>query len=249
MLLTISLVIAGLSTGQKLGIAAAGAAFIVFALICSFVVPKRNPNFPGRHMGWYIVVVACFVIGMLAVVLTLGKEKPEASAATAPPPTTTATTTGPTVQGDPVAGKKVFLTAGCTACHTLKAAGSTGTVGPNLDQLKPAEAEDRPPGGGRGRADAGVQGSADCEADPGRRGVRLHLDALTGENALRKQRTRSIERVAAGRTVPDSVRGSRQTASWDRSRRAAITRKGDSPVGAEKEGFEPSRQGFPHLTP
>jgi cytochrome c6 len=140
-LLTISLVIAGLSTGQKLGIAAAGAAFIVFALICSFVLPKRNPNFPGRHMGWYIVVVACFVIGMLAVVLTLGKEKPEASAATAPPPpTTTTTTTGPTVQGDPVAGKKVFLTAGCTACHTLKAAGSTGTVGPNLDQLKPAEA-------------------------------------------------------------------------------------------------------------
>ena len=77
MLLTISLVIAGLSTGQKLGIAAAGAAFIVFALICSFVLPKRSPNFPGRHMGWYIVVVACFVIGMLAVVLTLGKEKPE----------------------------------------------------------------------------------------------------------------------------------------------------------------------------
>jgi cytochrome c6 len=142
-LLTIFLVMAGLSTGQKLGIAAAGAAFIVFALICSLVVPKRNPNFPGRHMGWYIVVVACFVIGMLAVVLTLGKEKPEASAATTPTTssvTTTATTTGPTVQGDPVAGKKVFETAGCTACHTLKAAGSTGTVGPNLDQLKPAEA-------------------------------------------------------------------------------------------------------------
>jgi mono/diheme cytochrome c family protein len=142
-LLTISLVMAGLSTGQKLGIAAAGAVFIVFALVCSLVVPNRNPNFPGRHVGWYIVVVACFVIGMLAVVLTLGKEKPEASAATTPTTssvTTTATTTSPTVQGDPVAGKKVFETAGCTACHTLKAAGSTGTVGPNLDQLKPAEA-------------------------------------------------------------------------------------------------------------
>jgi cytochrome c6 len=144
-LLTISLVIAGLSTGQKLGIAAAGAAFIVFALICSFVLPKRNPNFPGRHLGWYIVVVACFVIGMIAVVLTVGKEKPEASAATtpatspAPPPTSTGAAP-PAVQGDPVAGKKVFETAGCTACHTLKAAGSTGTVGPNLDQLKPAEA-------------------------------------------------------------------------------------------------------------
>jgi cytochrome c6 len=39
--------------------------------------------------------------------------------------------------GDPTAGKHVFLTAGCTACHTLKDANSHGTVGPNLDQLKP----------------------------------------------------------------------------------------------------------------
>lgn len=39
--------------------------------------------------------------------------------------------------GDPTAGRKVFLTAGCTGCHTLKDAGSTGTVGPNLDQVKP----------------------------------------------------------------------------------------------------------------
>ena len=39
--------------------------------------------------------------------------------------------------GNPVAGKAVFLSAGCTGCHTLKDAGSTGTVGPNLDQVKP----------------------------------------------------------------------------------------------------------------
>jgi mono/diheme cytochrome c family protein len=35
---------------------------------------------------------------------------------------------------------KVFDTAGCASCHTLAAAGSTGTVGPNLDQLKPSDA-------------------------------------------------------------------------------------------------------------
>ena len=29
----------------------------------------------------------------------------------------------------------------CGVCHTLKAAGSTGTIGPNLDQLKPQEAQ------------------------------------------------------------------------------------------------------------
>jgi mono/diheme cytochrome c family protein len=38
------------------------------------------------------------------------------------------------------AGMKVFATAGCASCHTLAAAGSTGTVGPNLDQLKPSYA-------------------------------------------------------------------------------------------------------------
>jgi cytochrome c6 len=32
------------------------------------------------------------------------------------------------------AGKTVFGTAGCGVCHALKAAGSTGTTGPNLDR-------------------------------------------------------------------------------------------------------------------
>ena len=39
--------------------------------------------------------------------------------------------------GDPAAGAKVFASAGCSGCHTLAAAHATGTVGPNLDQLKP----------------------------------------------------------------------------------------------------------------
>ena len=39
--------------------------------------------------------------------------------------------------GDANAGKQVFETAGCKGCHTLKDAGATGQVGPNLDQAKP----------------------------------------------------------------------------------------------------------------
>ena len=55
---------------------------------------------------------------------------------------TVATTPAATVpaqfqNGDATAGKKVFASAGCTGCHTLKDAGSTGTVGPNLDDAKP----------------------------------------------------------------------------------------------------------------
>jgi mono/diheme cytochrome c family protein len=45
--------------------------------------------------------------------------------------------TTPEVKGDPAAGKKIFDTAGCKGCHTLKDAGATGTVGPNLDEAKP----------------------------------------------------------------------------------------------------------------
>jgi mono/diheme cytochrome c family protein len=48
------------------------------------------------------------------------------------------TQTGPTLpKGDAAAGKDVYASSGCGACHTLKAANSTGTVGPNLDDLKP----------------------------------------------------------------------------------------------------------------
>jgi mono/diheme cytochrome c family protein len=39
--------------------------------------------------------------------------------------------------GDPTAGKAVFTSAGCSGCHTLADANAHGTVGPNLDQLKP----------------------------------------------------------------------------------------------------------------
>jgi mono/diheme cytochrome c family protein len=39
--------------------------------------------------------------------------------------------------GDPAAGKDVFASKGCGACHTLSDAGASGTVGPNLDDAKP----------------------------------------------------------------------------------------------------------------
>jgi mono/diheme cytochrome c family protein len=37
----------------------------------------------------------------------------------------------------PPSGGAVFASAGCGNCHTLKAAGASGTIGPNLDQLRP----------------------------------------------------------------------------------------------------------------
>ena len=40
-------------------------------------------------------------------------------------------------EGDAAAGKAVYEANGCGGCHVLEAAGSTGNVGPNLDDAKP----------------------------------------------------------------------------------------------------------------
>jgi cytochrome c6 len=43
-------------------------------------------------------------------------------------------------KGDLIAGRDAFLIGTeprCASCHTLADAGTTGTIGPNLDQLKP----------------------------------------------------------------------------------------------------------------
>jgi cytochrome c oxidase subunit II len=75
----------------------------------------------------------------------IGTPPPEAAqagvpgAGSAPAPTTstpTSTATSPSSSTSPGAGagKAIFTgAAGCSTCHTLSAAGATGTVGPNLD--------------------------------------------------------------------------------------------------------------------
>ncbi len=50
--------------------------------------------------------------------------------------TSTATTTGGGSGADLAAGKTAFV-ATCGGCHALKAAGTNGTVGPDLDSLAP----------------------------------------------------------------------------------------------------------------
>src|SRR5438309_6755587 len=121
-----------LSTGHKIGLAATGAAFIAFALISSFVLPARNPNFPGRGRNWYILLSFAFFAAMMAAVLVFGREKKEAAAAE---------TTTQAAAGSAANGKALFLSKGCSACHTFKPAGSTGAVGPDLDNLKASAAK------------------------------------------------------------------------------------------------------------
>jgi len=123
---------AGLSTQAKVILGVVALAFIAFALISSFVLPRSRPDFPGKKgLRAYLIVAVLFFVAMMLTVILVAKEPKESKAATA----TGAATTTTTASTD--AGKKVFTSAGCASCHTLKDAGATGTVGPNLDEKKP----------------------------------------------------------------------------------------------------------------
>lgn len=45
---------------------------------------------------------------------------------------------GPDALADAKDGKTIFAAAGCGSCHTFAAAGSSGNIGPNLDDAKPS---------------------------------------------------------------------------------------------------------------
>src|SRR4051794_25353027 len=113
---TIELVAAGLSTTNKIGLGAIAVAFMGFALVCSFVLPRRNPNFPGKGMRWFVPLCILFFLAMVAAVLVFGKEAKEATggeqttemtATTTSESTTPTSTASATPQGDPAAGKAV----------------------------------------------------------------------------------------------------------------------------------------------
>ena len=132
---------AALSSGHKTGIVIVAAVFIVFALSSAILLPKLIPNYPGRRLWLFIGVCVLLTVGMLTAIVTLAKEPPEAGAKVQERnpvlPKTTSTETAPPAApaGNAAAGKALFSAQGCSACHTLKAAGSTATVGPDLDKV------------------------------------------------------------------------------------------------------------------
>ena len=147
-----------LTGGQKLGIALVAAAFVAFALVSSFVLPRRDPNFPGPRLRLFVVVALAFFVAMMTAMVVLAREAEEEQpgaehaaqgrgAETNREPTDTVHETRTetagegAVEGDAQAGKSVFADAGCGGCHALEEAGSTGASGPNLDEAKPGYEE------------------------------------------------------------------------------------------------------------
>jgi cytochrome c553 len=150
----------GLSTTNAIALAVMAGIFIVFALISALVLPSRNPDFPGKRFKWAFVLVCVVLFAlMMSTVVVFGKEDEEkhaedtaqqhpgetTSTETTPGETTTTPTTteggggGQFAGGDAAAGKELFASKGCGTCHTMEAAGSSGTIGPDLDEAKPSE--------------------------------------------------------------------------------------------------------------
>jgi uncharacterized membrane protein len=76
-----------------------------------------------RHAGrtvWAIPVTTGLAVAGIAIAIRPGDESK---------PATPIASSG---------GKKIFVSAGCSSCHTLADAGAKGTIGPNLDAARPS---------------------------------------------------------------------------------------------------------------
>ena len=111
---------------------------IVFSLVVSIVIPRRDPGFPGRSIGVFVAVAASLVVLTLASVEIFGEshssEGEEAGHESTPSETTGGGGGGGGGQGDAAAGKEIFV-ANCGSCHTLEEAGTKGNIGPVLDDV------------------------------------------------------------------------------------------------------------------
>jgi mono/diheme cytochrome c family protein len=103
------------------------------------LVRLRAMRRPLAALALLLAVVALVAAGCGGEEVT---ATPETVVGTVPEETTTGANEdlpALALEGDAAAGKEVFASAGCVACHTLSEANASGTVGPNLDDAKPSD--------------------------------------------------------------------------------------------------------------
>jgi hypothetical protein len=69
--------VASLTTGHKLGLGITALVLIGFSLVSAFLLPRRDPDFPGRALPAYLIATFVLFVAMLAAVEVFGKEAPE----------------------------------------------------------------------------------------------------------------------------------------------------------------------------
>jgi len=134
-------------------------------------VRKRRP---GDLSDWGVlgfgILVGLGVIALIVAAYAIGATKAradserEADTGRSDVPAETAQTTGaPAVDEQALA----LFKASCGSCHALAAAGTTATIGPDLDELQPTEeqvlAAIENGGAGSGQMPAGLLAGADAE--------------------------------------------------------------------------------------
>jgi len=103
-------VLLGLSTGHKVGLATVGALFILFALASAFLLPRMQADFPGRRgLRLFILVTLALFVSMMGAVTVFGKESEEKKGETS---TEASAAAGGTVQ---VAAKDFKFELGATS--------------------------------------------------------------------------------------------------------------------------------------
>jgi mono/diheme cytochrome c family protein len=92
-------------------------------------------------LAWLVggLVVGLVLLAGVLVSYNVGYDHGRDSVGTAPAATQPTETQPAQTQPQAPDGASVFASAGCASCHTLSAAGATGTVGPNLDDLHPTQ--------------------------------------------------------------------------------------------------------------
>jgi uncharacterized cupredoxin-like copper-binding protein len=87
----------GLSSGNKTAFIVMAAIFVGFALLCSILIPRWNPQFPGRALWLFVAICVLLFLGMMTTVIVFGKESkaagPEQQTTSAAQTTTSAATT------------------------------------------------------------------------------------------------------------------------------------------------------------
>ena len=94
--------------------------------------------FPAGLVGWAIGHDTSSHPRTKTVTVT-ASAAPATTTAAAPAPTKAASTTAAAAPS--ANGKAIFISAGCGACHTFKAAGTNAKVGPDLDTAPAVDAK------------------------------------------------------------------------------------------------------------